>query len=123
MTESTLDAAIAWGNAHEDGAGRRGWFVGHFIDPAAGPAANPALEIKWGVHKTGETRSVEGVNPAAATVSILVSGRFRLDFPDHGISRLLLCPGDYAIWAAGVPHRWEVLEDAVILTVRWPSVP
>ena len=30
--------------------------------------------------------------------------------------------GDYALWLPGVPHYWSAEEDAVIVTVRWPSV-
>jgi quercetin dioxygenase-like cupin family protein len=32
-------------------------------------------------------------------------------------------PGDYVVWSPGVSHRWRVVEDAVVVTVRWPSLP
>lgn len=116
---------IVWGNAFEDGSqgARGGWFVGHFLDASAGPAASQAVEVKWGTHKAGAVKAIEGVNRTATTLSILVSGRFRLDFPNHGCGVVLEKPGDYAIWDAGVSHRWRVIEDAVIVTVRWPSLP
>ncbi len=97
--------------------------MGHFIDPAAGPAATDVVEVKWGVHPAGETKAIEGVNQTATTLSILVSGRFQLEFPSHGCSVTLNRPGDYAIWSPGVSHRWRVIEDAVVITVRWPSLP
>jgi hypothetical protein len=30
--------------------------------------------------------------------------------------------GDYVAWSPGVDHRGKAIEDAVILTVRWPSL-
>jgi hypothetical protein len=114
---------ISFGNAADDGgrADRRGWFVGHFLTPESGPAATDLVEVKWGAHATGETKAIEGANQTATTLSLLVSGRFRLDFPRHGRSVTLARPGDYAIWSPGVSHRWQVLENAVVVTVRWPS--
>ena len=114
---------VSWGNAVDEGAqpGRRGWFIGHFVARRAGPAATDLVEVKWGVHAAGEVKTVEGVNQSATTMSLLVSGRFRLVFPNHGRSVTFVRPGDYAVWSPGVSHRWRVLEDAVVITVRWPS--
>jgi hypothetical protein len=111
------------GNAVDEGLqpGRRGWFIGHFVAQRAGPAATDLVEVKWGVHAAGEVKTVEGVNQTATTMSLLVSGRFRLVFPSHGRSVTFVRPGDYAVWSPGVSHRWRVLEDAVVITVRWPS--
>lgn len=116
---------LSCGNAVDDGskAGRGGWFIGHFVAPGAGPATTDMVEVKWGVHAAGETKAAPGVNRTATTMSLLVSGRFRLDFPSHGRSITLARPGDYAVWAPGVSHRWRVLEHAVVITVRWPSRP
>ncbi len=63
------------------------------------------------------------MNQTATTLSILVSGRFQLEFPSHGCGVTLDRAGDYAIWSPGVSHRWLVIEDAVVVTVRWPSLP
>jgi hypothetical protein len=116
---------VSFGNAVDEGsqAGRQGWFIGHFVAPRAGPAATDMVEVKWGVHAAGETKAIEGVNQTATTMSLLVSGRFRLVFPRHGQSVTLARAGDYAVWSPGVSHRWRVLEDAVVITVRWPSRP
>ena len=114
---------IVWGNAIEEGSrpGRRGWFVGHFM--AAGSlAATSMVEVKWGEHAAGEEKAMEGANQTATTMSLLVSGRFRLDFPSQGRTICLVQPGDYALWSPGVSHRWRALENAVVITVRWPSV-
>ena len=114
---------ICFGNAVDEGSqvGRRGWFIGHFLGSGSGPAATDLVEVKWGVHAGGESKAIEGVNQTATTLSLLVSGRFRLDFPRHDLSVTLARPGDYAVWPPGVSHRWYVLEDAVVITVRWPS--
>jgi hypothetical protein len=74
-------AEVAWGNAVDEGSqkGRRGWFVGHFLPQGSGPAATERVEVKWDVHAAGELKAIEGINQTAATMSLLVSGRFRLD--------------------------------------------
>ena len=86
---------VSWGNAVEEGlqAGRRGWFIGHFVAPRAGPAATDMVEVKWGVHAVGEIKATEGVNQTATTMSLLVSGRFRFVFPCHGRSVTLARAG------------------------------
>jgi hypothetical protein len=118
-----IQSFIASGNAADHGQTGGGWFVGHFIDPAFGLRHSADVEVKWGVHRAGETKSAYGANDTAKTLSILVSGRFLLEFPDTGETVRLERPGDYALWPPGCWHRWTVLEDAVILTVRWPSRP
>jgi hypothetical protein len=116
---------LCFGNAVDAGtqSGRRGWFIGHFVAPGAGPAATDMVEVKWGVHATGEIKAIEGVNQTATTMSLLVSGRFQLVFPSHRRSVTLARAGDYAVWSPGVSHRWQVLENAVVITIRWPSRP
>jgi hypothetical protein len=118
-----LQGGVVVGNAADEGARRGGWFIGHFIDAALGLRHTGDVEVKWGVHRAGETKSSEGANDTATTLSILVSGRFLLEFPDTGEATRLERLGDYALWPRGRWHRWTVLEDAVILTVRWPSRP
>jgi quercetin dioxygenase-like cupin family protein len=55
------------------------------------------------------------------SLSLLVSGCIHLFFAT-GEEALLERPGDYALWAPGVAHRWEIEADGtVVLTVRWPS--
>lgn len=61
---------------------------------------------------TGEDRTA---------LQVLVSGRFRVDFP--GRSVVLAEQGDYVVWGRGVDHSWYAEEESVVLTVRWPSVP
>jgi EutQ-like cupin domain len=112
---------VRFGNAAADGAARRGWFVGHFMDVADGLQRDSRVEVKWGYHQAGETRAAWVQNEAATTLSILVRGRFRLTFA-HG-EYLLEREGDYVLWPPGVAHHWRADEDSIILTVRWPSEP
>ncbi len=117
---------IATGNtvdsAHQQD--RSGWFVGQFM-PVNSPANTRDVEIKWGVHAAGDTNEGFCKNRTAKTVSILIEGRFSLTFqgPDGSQTVMLERKGDYALWDAGITHNWAALEDSVVLTVRWPSLP
>ncbi|HEY9734834.1 MAG TPA: hypothetical protein V6D06_01085 [Trichocoleus sp.] len=116
-----MQPEVIFGNAQLDGCDRRGWFMGHFIDPSQGARSTSDLELKWGVHSAGEKRTEWGVNPHSTTISILLEGRFRLQFSSQEV--ILAQPGDYALWLPGVGHTWCAEEDSKILTVRYPSVP
>jgi len=50
---------INWhgGNATDDGQGSRGWLLGHFVDPTKGVQSTKDVEVKWGIHPTGDKRS------------------------------------------------------------------
>ena len=117
---------ILTGNAGTDGEARRGWFIGRFVDDDPFRQSHE-VEVKWGVHAAGESRTVPSAESVARTLSILIRGRFRLTF-HRGSEReevLLENEGDYALWLPGVTHTW-VAEDpieTVILTLRWPSLP
>ena len=114
-----MPSQVVFGNTQVEGASRRGWFLGHFITPTDDPRSTNALEVKWAVHKAGEGRTQWATNVEATTLSILIKGRFRLQFPEQEI--LLSHEGDYVLWCPGVPHSWCAEDDSTILTVRWPS--
>lgn len=116
-----MQSKVVFGNAQVEGANRWGWFLGHFITPTDDPRSTPALEVKWAVHTAGEGRSQWAMNVEATTLSILIRGRFRLQFPDQEF--LLSREGDYVLWSPGVPHCWSAESDSTVLTVRWPSSP
>jgi quercetin dioxygenase-like cupin family protein len=79
------------------------------------------VEIKWGVHPRGDTRAQWVRGEKRTALQVLVSGRFRVDFP--GRSVMLERQGDYVVWGEGVDHSWVAEEESVVLTVRWPSLP
>lgn len=109
------------GNANDDGDQNRGWLLGHFITPVASVRSSTDLEVKWGVHPAGEKRAGWTSGEDRTTLVILVSGRHRIELTVGEI--LLERQGDYGLWGPGIDHTWEALEDSVILTVRWPSLP
>jgi mannose-6-phosphate isomerase-like protein (cupin superfamily) len=116
-----MQPKVISGNAAIEGANRWGWFIGHFITPDDDPRSTKDVEVKWGVHKAGDKRTQWAINHQAATLSILISGKFRLQFEDQEI--VLEREGDYVLWCAGEPHCWVAETECTILTVRWPSVP
>src|SRR5262249_44557734 len=60
VMESSLQNIVT-GNAAADSTGFRGWLIGDFIPRELGLRWTPAVEVKWGVHAIGETRSDWGV--------------------------------------------------------------
>lgn len=112
---------VVFGNASVEATNRWGWFLGHFITPTDDPRSTPVLEVKWGIHKAGEGRTQWATNVEATTLSILINGRFRLQFPEQEF--LLSREGDYVLWLPGVPHYWSAVADSTVVTVRWPSKP
>lgn len=110
-------ANIVTGNAEIDGKARRGWFVGDFINPNDNPRSTAAVEVKWGNHRAGDRRGEWAPPSDSTTLSVLVSGRFCLQFPDEEI--ILASQGDYALWLPGIAHSWYAEETSVVLSVRW----
>jgi hypothetical protein len=108
---------IYTGYADADGPEHRGWLLGHFMPPGD-VRHTGAVEIKWGVHPRGERRAQWVTAETRTAVSILVSGRFRVDLPDRSV--VLDRPGAYVVFH-GVGHSWEAEEDSVVVFVRWPS--
>ncbi len=109
----------ALGNAYADGEARRGWLVGHFL-AELDPRHSASVEVKWGVHGAGEKRQASKREEQRTTLLVLIRGKFTLTLDDeaHVLSR----EGDYALWGPGTAHSWEANADAVVITVRWPSV-
>jgi hypothetical protein len=55
------------------------------------------------------------------TSNLLVRGSFVLVFPDREVA--LRREGDFVMFGPGVAHSYRCLEESLVLTVRWPSVP
>jgi len=100
----------------------RGWFVGHFIGDSFGIKSDE-LEIKWGAHKKGETFDKIRANKNGKSLSILISGKAKISFPDEKKEVILSNQGDFVFWEAGIFHTSKIIEDSVFLTIRWPSIP
>ena len=111
------------GHAAAEGMGG-GWFVGQFVPASLGARHQTEVELKWGVHPRGERRPGGMVAYSdATTISVLVSGAFRMTAVLEGAAQVhtLDRPGDYVIFGPDIPHEWETLEDAVVLSIRYPS--
>lgn len=112
---------IETGNFNEEPS-QRGWRVGHFIKDR--PGFNTDLtELQWRFDiKAGSTKSAPAYNKQAATLTILVEGEMTIIFPHENRSIVLKEEGDYAFFAPGVCHTWEVSKDSKMVGMRWPSV-
>lgn len=108
------------GNAGQDALADRGWILGHFKE-VGDTRHSDAVEVKWGVHPRGDERAAWVTGEERTALLVLVSGRFRVEFPDRSVT--LAEQGDYVVWSKGVDHSWYAEEESVVLTVRWPSVP
>lgn len=107
-----------FGSAPVEQVAHRGWVVGHFIEPDD-IRHSTDVEIKWGIHRAGERRAAWQQTEHRTAVTILLSGRFRVDFDGGGCT--LEHPGDYAMWGPGVGHSWRAEEHSTVITIRWPS--
>src|ERR1017187_9288255 len=115
-----MSASWYAGNATRDGEEHRGWVVGHFMD-VGDVRQSGRVEIKWGIHASGEERADWQADETRTTVLLLVKGRFRVDLSVD--SFVLEQEGDYAMWGPEIGHSWHAEEDSIVVTVRWPSAP
>ncbi|WP_232533748.1 signal peptidase I [Plantactinospora sp. KBS50] len=115
-----MSEGVYVGDAAVDAPGDRGWLLGHF-KPAGDLRHSDEVEIKWGMHPPGDRRAAWVRGEARRALLILVSGRFRMEFPGRQV--VLSKPGQYVVWGRGVDHSWYAEQESVVLTVRWPSVP
>ncbi|HET9092465.1 MAG TPA: hypothetical protein VFN50_08645 [Acidimicrobiales bacterium] len=106
------------GNAEVDGPSRRGWLVGHFMEPDD-PRHETGVEVKWGAHPAGEERPEWVAAESRSALILLVEGRFTVELPSRRVR--LERRGDYVLFR-GVPHTWRAEEDSVLVVVRWPSL-
>ena len=114
-----MAAQIYTGSARADAPPNRGWLLGHFMPPGH-LRHSTEVEIKWGVHPKGDRRAQWVTGETRIALILLVSGRFRLEFPGRAV--VLATQGDYVVFD-GVDHSWYAEDDSVIVGVRWPSVP
>ena len=112
------------GKAAADQLRETGWFIGQFVPPEFGLRHQAGVELKWGMHADGETRTHPVAYPCATTISILLQGGMRLTFGtgDQQDIVTLRDPGDYVIFAPGTTHGWEAVGETIVLSVRFPSL-
>jgi hypothetical protein len=113
---------IHTGNFSHETSDHKGWVIGNFIDQTS-PFSIPDFEIKWGVYKKGDRKINPGLNQLAKSLTILIRGKFQIEFPELNQKFILQTEGDYIYWPPSISHTWEALEDFLTLTIRWPSLP
>lgn len=109
-------------NTDPEALKHRSWIIGHFMEPKS-PFCNQDFEIKWGKHKKGERRDTVSRDSKVDSLAILVYGKELFKFPSLGKEVLMEKEGDYLFFGKGTGHIWEMLEDTLIITIRWPSIP
>jgi hypothetical protein len=118
--QKATEQYVHTGNATVDGAGDRGWLLGHFRPPGD-VRRTEDVEIKWCVHPGEDERAAWVRGERRTALLVLISGRFRVELPGRTV--LLAEQGDYVVWGPGVDHSWHAEQESVVMTVRWPSVP
>jgi hypothetical protein len=99
---------------------QNGWAVGNFI--GNGPRKTSNVEVKWAKHPPGPAGRGWSNCKTATTLSVLISGRFKIEFKNAPVDFVELdAPGRYVIFGPGIHHQSTALEDTVFLTIRWPS--
>lgn len=123
---------IESGNAGDVDTKGTGWFIG-FGPWTSGLRHLPpdqavrGLCVKWANHPAGDPRGTNKPVSVGRTISVLVGGGpFRVEFstsPDFlAVAtdvRVLHRVGDFAMWGAGLHHRWFADAESVVMTVRW----
>jgi quercetin dioxygenase-like cupin family protein len=118
QSEAAPGAVLA-GNAYRDRNGRH-WLIGWFIqDPPL--RSDTRVEIKWGDFTKGDRRTHWSKSDVATSLAILIRGKMRFLFEDRE-EHVLAEQGDYVLWPPDTLHAWEAIEDATVITVRWPSL-
>ena len=100
----------------------RGWFLGHFIEEPY-CFKDDSIEVKWGIHKKGEKLDIVRATKYSKTLSILISGKTKISFPDENKDFILSEQGDFVFWEKEIFHTSDIIEDSVFLVIRWPSLP
>lgn len=113
---------IVTGNFEELAPEHRGWVWGHFMDPNTVMHSN-VFEIKWAKHKKGETKEMIGTNQVAKTLQILIYGKFKLIFTEENREVISEKIGDFVYFEPNNSRTWEALEDSLLISIHWPSIP
>jgi hypothetical protein len=128
---------IKTGNTITDGKEFRFWVVGRvekwckannvpFDTEKYGLRNSSNIEVKWGIYDKGDSRSEWASCSSMIGMSILLRGDstfyFR-DVKDHVkcTEVRLKDEGDYVLWKEEVEHSWNIHENSVFLTLRWPA--
>ena len=105
------------GNAKGIGEDHGQWIIGDFMKEQPELISN-CVEVKWSKHKKGERKPEAQVDKKRFTVTILVYGRFKQIFPNDDTEIIQENEGDLVYFAPEIKHKWEALEDSLMVTIR-----
>src|SRR3982750_1320244 len=92
-------ANVYAGRAGEDGARNQGWLLGHFM-PKGDLLHTTDVEVKWGVHPSGERRGAWATDESRTALLVLIRGSFHIELRDRTIVLT-----DRATMSSGGPGR------------------
>jgi hypothetical protein len=99
----------------------KGWFLGCFMDKHP-EFLSDDVELKWARHKKGENKPGLRTTSQTQTFDILISGKFLIRFPELNQEIILSKLGDFVFYdASHTSHEAEILEDCLLLVIRYPS--
>lgn len=80
------------------------------------------LGIKYSKLKKGDNKPNPYQNQISKTITILISGKLVIAFPDSGKKVVLEKEGDFIFIPPQAPHTREVKEDTFCFSIRWPAL-
>ncbi len=91
------------------------------MSPELGLRHQTDVEMKWGIHRDGETRTQPWANGDATTISVLIHDCLRVTFHTGGTPQVVSLEneGDYLIFGPDTVRSWEAIGHTVILSVRF----
>ncbi len=114
------------GNVSEINKNYKNWFLGKFVkEPEFSTENSRDFEVKWSVRESGYFHPPKDkvVNDDTCSSMVLcIKGKFKYSFiKESGEYEdfILESEGDFVRWTPDINHKVEVLEDAIILTIRW----
>ncbi len=99
----------------------RGWFLGHFAKIPE--LKNEDVEAQIVEHETGKEKNRPAFNKRGKTLTMVLSGKMDILFPEEKKTINLNKEGDFVIFSEKIIHSWKCTEKAKVLTIRWPSLP
>lgn len=107
------------GNFHQDASDGSDWVMGYNNDAAI---HSSEVALKWSELTRGDNKTIPFANATSTTLVIVLRGKLRIRSFDPTGETTLEKEGDYMLIPPGVMHTREILEDALIVTLRWPAI-
>lgn len=117
---------IEIGNIFDIKSKYKDWFLGVFVEETDfNTRGSRDFELKWSEKKKGDKHPMkDSVVPDSTchSLTICVYGKLRYSFlqEDGNLADYFMKEkGDYVFWTPDINHEVEMMEDSLILTVRW----